>query len=98
MNGLVVTQKKKGTFKAIITRITSVSIGRNNKKRGFTLTPGVKTNWRRTVVNGGTIGDAPTKYTIKGLKPYELPVIGKTNRFFFNTINFSYQFASKKNK
>lgn len=76
MNGLAVAVKKRGSGKANLTRVISVTIGRNHPKRGFTLTPGVKTNWRRTIVNGSTIGDVPAKYTVTGLEPYELPVIG----------------------
>ncbi|KAK6617808.1 hypothetical protein RUM43_014036 [Polyplax serrata] len=76
ISGLAVAVKKRGSGKAVLSRIVSVTIGRNHKKRGFTLTPGVKTNWRRTVVNGTSIGDVPAKYTVTGLESYELPVIG----------------------
>lgn len=76
MSGIAVCVKKKGSSKACVIRIITVTIGKEHHKRGFTLTPGLKSNWRRTTVSGGLIGDVPAKYTITGLKPYELPVIG----------------------
>lgn len=45
--------------------------------RGFTLIPGVDDKQRQLVLTGCSIGDAPTKYIMTGLEPYELPVIGK---------------------
>lgn len=45
--------------------------------RGYTLIPGVDDKQRQLVLNGCSIGDAPTTYTMTGLEPYELPVIGK---------------------
>ncbi|XP_050545159.1 uncharacterized protein LOC126907709 isoform X2 [Daktulosphaira vitifoliae] len=44
--------------------------------RGYTLIPGVDNKQRQLVLNGCSIGDVPTVYTITGLEPYELPVIG----------------------
>jgi len=44
--------------------------------RGYTLIPGVDDKQRQLVLNGCTIGDAPTTYIMTGLEPYELPVIG----------------------
>lgn len=76
MSGIAVCVKKKESPTASLVRISSVSITKEHK-RGFTLTPGVKTNWRRTTVNGSLINDIPAKYTITGLKHFELPVIGK---------------------
>lgn len=40
------------------------------------MTPGIKTNARRVTVRGNDIGDVPTKYTMTGLEPYEIPVVG----------------------
>ncbi|VVC32409.1 Hypothetical protein CINCED_3A007196 [Cinara cedri] len=44
--------------------------------RGYTLIPGVDDKQRQMMLNGCSIGDAPTTYTMTGLEPYELPVIG----------------------
>lgn len=44
--------------------------------RGYTLIPGVDDKQRQLVLSGCSIGDAPTTYTMTGLEPYELPVIG----------------------
>ncbi|KAL0268425.1 UNVERIFIED_CONTAM: hypothetical protein PYX00_010378 [Menopon gallinae] len=76
MSGIAVCVKQKNRDKASVTRIISVTIGSSHRKRGFTLTPGVKTNWRRTNVSGAAIGDVPAKYTITGLESFELPVVG----------------------
>lgn len=76
MSGIAVCVKQKNRDKASVTRIISVTIGSSHRKRGFTLTPGVKSNWRRTNVSGAAIGDVPAKYTITGLESFELPVVG----------------------
>lgn len=72
--GTVHIFKKRGNHKAVITKITNVTIGTICK--GFCLTPGIQTNARRVTVRGKDIGDVPTKYTMTGLEPYEIPVVG----------------------
>ena len=59
---------------ACVTRVVNVIIGHH--QRGFSLTPGVNDKWRHTTIFGRSIGDIPTQYTITGLEPHELPVIG----------------------
>lgn len=76
MSGIAISVKNKRT-NAELLRIVTVTIGSQHQRRGFTLTPGVKTNWRRTVVNGSTVGDVPGKYTVTGLESFELPAVGQ---------------------
>lgn len=73
LKGVAVCVKKKGTTKAEITKILNVKI--NNHR--YYLTPGFQKNQRRVTVRGQDIGDIPTKYTMTGLEPYEIPVVGK---------------------
>lgn len=49
--------------------------------RGYTLVPGADDKQRQLVLNGCSIGDAPTIYTMTGLEPYELSVIGKEKKY-----------------
>lgn len=44
--------------------------------KGYTLVPGVDETERVTVVSGEDIGDIPASYSVSGLRPHELPVIG----------------------
>uniref|UniRef100_A0A1B6CT64 Uncharacterized protein n=1 Tax=Clastoptera arizonana TaxID=38151 RepID=A0A1B6CT64_9HEMI len=69
----VCTKGKRGSANVI--RIERVTVG-SHPRRGFTLTPGINNKLRSTVVKGANIGDVPTRYTIIGLEPYEMPVIG----------------------
>lgn len=74
ITGTVICVKKRGNTNAVITKISSVSIG--TKCKGFLLKPGIQRNERRVTVRGKDIGDIPTKYTMTGLEPYEIPVVG----------------------
>jgi hypothetical protein len=41
------------------------------------LLPGIQKVHRRVTVRGQDIDDVPTQYSMHGLEPYELPVVGK---------------------
>lgn len=58
--------------------------------RGYTLMPGVDNKQRQLVLNGSSIGDAPTMYTLTGLESYELPVIGKYKKLRFTISDYSF--------
>ncbi|XP_050434302.1 uncharacterized protein LOC126841730 isoform X2 [Adelges cooleyi] len=74
VTGIAVALKSsRGSAKLV--KIIDASIGLI-PSRGYTLKPGVDNKQRQLVLNGCSIGDAPTVYTITGLEPYELPVIG----------------------
>jgi hypothetical protein len=74
VTGIAVASKlPRGSAKLI--KISDASIG-FLPCRGYTLIPGVDDKQRQLVLNGCSIGDAPTMYTMTGLEPYELPVIG----------------------
>lgn len=77
--GIAVCVKKKGSPSAEVTKVINVNI----KRHRYTLLPGINTTQRRVTVNGEAIGDIPTKYTMTGLQPYEIPVVGE----FSNTIS-----------
>lgn len=72
MNGIAVSVKSKTGVK---TKVIGATVG-NHPRRGFTLKAGINTSQRTTVVRGENINDVPTTYTIFGLEPYEMPVIG----------------------
>lgn len=72
VSGTAICVKGKGNNKAGIIKIIDVSI----KKRKYVLRPGVDTTKRRVTVRGSDIKDVPTKYTMTGLKSYEIPVVG----------------------
>lgn len=74
ITGHVYCYKKRGNHNAVITKITNVSIG--TKCKGFLLKPGIQRYAKRVTVRGNDIGDVPTKYTMTGLEPYEIPVVG----------------------
>lgn len=76
MSGTAIATRGKQAPSASVIRITRAMIG-SHPRKGFTLTPGINKKQRSTVVQGSTIGDVPTRYTIFGLEPHELPVIGK---------------------
>lgn len=75
LSGVVVSIKPANKSKAEIIKIIKVNI----KKRRCYLLPGVQKNHRRVTVRGQIIKDVPTKYTMTGLEPYEIPVVGKFN-------------------
>lgn len=72
VSGTAICVKGKGNNKAGIIKIIDVLI----KKRKYVLRPGVDTTKRRVTVRGSDIKDVPTKYTMTGLKSYEIPVVG----------------------
>lgn len=72
LSGTAICIKKKGKDCAEINKIVDVII----KKCKYTLKPGVDTAHRRITVRGNDIKDVPTKYTMTGLQPYEIPVVG----------------------
>lgn len=74
IKGNVLCLKRRRDHNAVITKITNCSIG--SKCKGFLLKPGIQRNARRVTVRGKDIGDIPTKYTMTGLEPYEIPVVG----------------------
>ncbi|KAL1462818.1 hypothetical protein WDU94_014625 [Cyamophila willieti] len=73
MSGVSIVSRARGSRSATVFRVTNVSLG---TRRGYTLLPGVDNKYRTVTVSGADIGDAPTTYTITGLEPYEMPVIG----------------------
>ncbi|KAJ8937417.1 hypothetical protein NQ318_007876 [Aromia moschata] len=72
LTGTAVSVKAKGKSKAEIVKVINVSI---NKHRCYLL-PGMQKIHRRVTVRGEQIQDVPTKYTMTGLEPYEIPVVG----------------------
>ncbi|ENN76149.1 hypothetical protein HUJ04_000027 [Dendroctonus ponderosae] len=72
LSGLVVAVKAKGQPAAIVSKVCNVHI----KRQKLYLIPGIKNDHRRVTVRGLDINDVPTKYTMTGLQPYELPVVG----------------------
>lgn len=73
LSGVVISVKPRNKSKAEIVNIIKVNI----KKRRCHLLPGMQKIHRRVTVRGQEIKDVPTKYTMTGLEPYELPVVGK---------------------
>lgn len=47
------------------------------RRQRYTLLPGIQKVHRRVTVRGQDIDDVPTQYSMHGLEPYELPVVGK---------------------
>ncbi|XP_014278435.1 uncharacterized protein [Halyomorpha halys] len=74
MSGIAVSIKNKRDGK-VKTKMIGVTVG-SHPRRCYSLTPGINTRLRHTVVKGNNIGDVPTSYNIIGLETYELPVIG----------------------
>ncbi|XP_030756595.1 uncharacterized protein LOC115882563 [Sitophilus oryzae] len=72
LNGVVVALKPKGKGRAEVTKVINVTI----KNQRWYLTPGIQNNYRRITVKGQDINDVPTKYTMTGMEPYEIPVVG----------------------
>lgn len=73
LSGVAVSLKPANKSKAEIVKIIKVQI----KKRRCYLLPGMQKIHRRVTVRGQEIKDVPTKYTMTGLEPYELPVVGE---------------------
>lgn len=73
LSGIAISKKSKGCSTAEISKVINVNI----KKHRYSLLPGIHTDRRRVTVRGEDIRDVPTKYTMTGLQPYELPVVGK---------------------
>lgn len=80
LTGIAVCVKKKGSPSAQVTKVINVNI----KRHRYSLLPGIHTTLRRVTVKGQEIGDIPTKYTMTGLQPYEIPVVGEYNDFNIN--------------
>lgn len=92
LSGIVVCLKKKGAQTAEVTKVINVNI----KRHRYTMLPGINTTMRRVTVKGAEIGDIPTKYTMTGLQPYEIPVVGKfLDRNDFSTPKQSIHFIYK---
>lgn len=72
LSGVAVALKPKGKDSAEIIKVTNIHV---RKQRWFLL-PGIQNNHRRVTVRGLDINDVPTKYTMTGLEPYEIPVVG----------------------
>ncbi|XP_044269859.1 uncharacterized protein LOC123014691 [Tribolium madens] len=72
LSGLAVAVKYKHKGAAEIVKVQNVVI---NKQR-YTLFPGIQKIHRRVTVRGRDINDVPTQYSMHGLEPYELPVVG----------------------
>ncbi|KAL1513234.1 hypothetical protein ABEB36_002669 [Hypothenemus hampei] len=72
LSGVAIALKPKGKPYAEVTKVVNVNI----QKRRLQLIPGIRNNYRRVTVRGADIKDVPTKYTMTGLEPYELPVVG----------------------
>lgn len=74
ISGIAVSVKPPGARSAAsLQKITKCSIG---EERGFTLIAGADTSSISTMVDGQKMGDIPIQYSITGLRPYELPVVG----------------------
>ncbi|CAH1998645.1 unnamed protein product [Acanthoscelides obtectus] len=72
VSGTAVAFKAKGQAQAGVVKVTNVYI----KKKRYHLLPGMQKRHRRVTVRGTEINDVPTKYTMTGLEPCELPVVG----------------------
>uniref|UniRef100_V5G735 Uncharacterized protein n=1 Tax=Anoplophora glabripennis TaxID=217634 RepID=V5G735_ANOGL len=72
LSGTAVSVKAKGKRNAEVTKVNNVNINRHR----FYLLPGMQKIHRRVTVRGEEINDVPTKYTMTGLEPYEIPVVG----------------------
>ncbi|KAJ8974135.1 hypothetical protein NQ317_004501 [Molorchus minor] len=72
LTGTAVSVKARGKATAEIVKVINVNI---NRHRCYLL-PGMQKIHRRVTVRGQDINDVPTKYTMTGLEPYEIPVVG----------------------
>lgn len=82
ISGIATCFKSRNGGCAKILKISNAVI----KRHRYTLTPGIQTTLRRVTVKGEDIGDVPTKYTMTGLEPYEMPVVGKYQSFPIDTV------------
>lgn len=71
--GTVVAKKYRHKSNAEIVKVLNVVI----KRHHYTLSPGIQNIHRRVTVKGSDINDIPTQYSMHGLEPYEIPVVGK---------------------
>lgn len=71
--GVAVSLKARGKPKAETVKVINVNINRHRCH----LLPGMDKIHRRVTVRGKEINDVPTQYTMSGLEPYEIPVVGK---------------------
>lgn len=85
ISGVVVWVKRKGQQNAEITKVVNVNI----KHHRYYLTPGFQKGDRRVTVRGVDIGDVPTKYTMTGLEPYEIPVVGELYVSWYNILELA---------
>ena len=72
ITGIAICVKRNNQSSAEITRVINVNI----KHHRYYLKPGYEKSCRRVTVRGVDICDVPTKYTMTGLEPYELPIVG----------------------
>ncbi|KAF5296063.1 hypothetical protein FQA39_LY12685 [Lamprigera yunnana] len=72
MSGTATSIKSKLVSTAELLKIAGVTIQHHR----YYLVPGVQKIHRRMTVRGEDIGDINTKYTMTGLEPYEIPVVG----------------------
>ncbi|CAG9768047.1 unnamed protein product [Ceutorhynchus assimilis] len=72
LNGVAIAMKPKGKSSAEIVKVVNIHV----KRQRLYLVPGILNNYRRVTVRGSDINDVPTKYTMTGLEPYEIPVVG----------------------
>lgn len=74
VRGVAVAVKAKGPRAvALLKRIKECSIG---GERGLVLEAGTDTSSIIRVISGDRIGEIPTKYYVRGLLPFEIPVVG----------------------
>lgn len=78
LSGTVVSIKAKGKHNAEVVKVINVNINRHRCH----LLPGMQKIHRRVTVRGEEINDVPTKYTMTGLEPYEIPVVGECTLLF----------------
>ncbi|XP_077298327.1 uncharacterized protein LOC143919727 isoform X2 [Arctopsyche grandis] len=78
VTGVAIVRKGRRQASASVVKVVNVSLGgvKTNQLKGFELKPGIQSSSRRTTIIGEEVGDVPTKYTIVGLEPFELPIIG----------------------
>ncbi|XP_017784893.1 PREDICTED: uncharacterized protein LOC108568361 isoform X2 [Nicrophorus vespilloides] len=72
VSGVAVCIKTKKSKSAKIIRMINVNIHHHR----YYMLPGMQNIYRRVTVRGESINDVPTKYTMTGLQPYEIPVVG----------------------
>lgn len=76
LSGVAISIKFKHKEEAEIVKVLNVFV----HKQKYYLLPGIRKVHRRVTVRGQDIQDVPTKYSMTGLEPYELPVVGKSRK------------------